>query len=77
MSNSIKFGTDGWRAVIAEDFNFRNLAIISKRCAQWVKKRGKEICLGYDNRFMSPEYAEFAAGIIQSEGVNVDLSGSP
>ncbi|MGM0568737.1 MAG: hypothetical protein ACQESB_05920, partial [Elusimicrobiota bacterium] len=43
----------------------------------WVKKRGKEICIGYDNRFMSPEYAEFAAGIIQSEGVNVDLSGSP
>ncbi len=50
----IKFGTDGWRAIIAQDFTFDNLKIVAQGIANYMKihnlsKRG--VIIGYDNRF--------------------------
>ena len=40
----IKFGTDGWRAVIGEDFTFENLKIVSQAIADYLKKNKKDLC---------------------------------
>ncbi len=77
MTDKIKFGTDGWRGIIAKDFTFGNLEIVARRTARWIKDKGGEVCIGYDNRFLSPEYASFAAAVMEKEGVKVDLSSKP
>ncbi len=77
MGGVIKFGTDGWRGIIGEEFTFANLAVVARRSAAWAKKRGGGVCIGYDNRFLSEVYADFAAGVIEQEGVKVDLSLYP
>ncbi len=68
--NGVNFGTDGWRGIIGEDFTFENLGRLALR----ISAKYRSVCIGYDNRFMSPEYAEFFSAVLQREGVNVDLS---
>ncbi len=68
--NGVNFGTDGWRGIIGEDFTFENLGRLALR----ISAKYKSVCIGYDNRFMSPEYAGFFSAVLQKEGVNVDLS---
>lgn len=75
--SGIKFGTDGWRGIIGEDFTFENLGRLANRIVEYVTPRGTGICIGYDNRFMSPEYAEFFSAVLEKEGLNVDLSDKP
>ena len=58
----IRFGTDGWRAVIAEDFTFGNLRLISQSVANFVldKHKGAEpaqVVVGYDTRVLSDRFA--------------------
>jgi len=72
----INFGTDGWRGIIAEDFTFENLGKLSLRIAKSLNG-GEKVCIGYDNRFLSPEYASFIAGILHRQGIEVDLSDCP
>ena len=76
----IRFGTDGWRALIAEDFTFENVA----RCAQglcgYLKEVGaadKGLVVGYDTRFLSPEFAETVAAVCAAQGIKVFLAGKP
>ena len=69
----IKFGTDGWRAVIAEGFTFENLGRLALRTASMLGGSGT-VSVGYDNRFFSPEYASFFSAVLEKEGVTVDLS---
>ncbi len=76
-SAEIKFGTDGWRGVIADDFTYNNLGKLAVRVAQYISTRGNKISVGYDNRFLSPEYASFFSAVLSSRGVDVDLSESP
>lgn len=76
MSN-IKFGTDGWRGIIAEDFTFENLKKVSYATALYFKNHKKiknGIVVGYDARFLSKEFAETVAVTIASTGVKVLLS---
>lgn len=80
---TIKFGTDGWRAVIADTFTFENLSILSQALAVWVKQDapridGKPLCVavGYDNRFLSKDFAETTAAILAANGIDVVLSSS-
>ena len=57
---AIKFGTDGWRAVIADEYTFENLKRISKATAIAFANHPKiknGIVLGYDTRFLSKEFA--------------------
>lgn len=72
----IKFGTDGWRAKIGEDFTFDNVGLVSYAFSKYIKEKFKnpEIVIGYDTRFLSDEFARFAADVISSEGIKVFLS---
>jgi phosphomannomutase len=78
----IKFGTDGWRAVIAEDFTFANLDRVAQATADYwnanpVKGTTKKVVIGYDRRFLSNEFAARVAEIMAANGFTVLLSDSP
>ena len=74
----IKFGTDGWRAVIADDFTFDNVRRVAGAIASYVLKNENPACgliVGYDTRFGSPLFARAAAEVLASAGIPVKLSG--
>ena len=73
----IKFGTDGWRGLIADDFTFDNLAKVALATANYFKrhKRIKNgVVVGYDSRFLSKEFAEATAIVLANKGIKVILS---
>lgn len=75
----IKFGTDGWRAVIADTYTFENVRRVSLATAKVFKDHPKiknGIVIGYDTRFLSKEFAASAAEIFGSEGIKVFLTDS-
>ncbi len=75
----VKFGTDGWRAIIADEFTFTNLKLVTLAAAEYflnLPDRKKEICLGYDTRFMSADFARYSAEIFSSKGIRVFLSNT-
>jgi phosphomannomutase len=79
---NIKFGTDGWRAVIADAFTFENLGRVAQATADyWKKKRprgtAKHIVVGYDRRFLSDQFAQRTAEILAANGFLVTLTDSP
>ena len=79
MGQIIKFGTDGWRAVIADDFTFVNLEKVAFATARYFKKHKKiknGLIIGYDARFMSKEFAEKSAEVIANAGIKVKLADS-
>jgi len=76
---AIKFGTDGWRAVIADEYTFENVKRISKATAIAFENHPKiknGIVIGYDTRFLSKEFAECSATIFSSHGIKVYLTNS-
>lgn len=77
MANPIKFGTDGWRAIIAEDFTFRNVRALAASIARHLKATGKAeqgLIVGYDTRFGSDRFAEAIAEVVMAAGVPVQLA---
>lgn len=78
---SIKFGTDGWRGVIADDFTFDNVARAAAAYANYLRDLGPKgrsgVVVGYDTRFASPEFAAVAAGVLSAAGIKVTLSDRP
>ena len=73
----IKFGTDGWRGIIAQDYTFDNVSKVALATAKSYKKHKKAkngILVGYDTRFQSQEFAERTAQVIASTGLKVILS---
>ena len=73
----IKFGTDGWRGIIADDFTFVNVAKVALATARYFRSHKKiknGLVIGYDSRFMSREFAHKAAQVIASAGVRVKLA---
>lgn len=76
----IKFGTDGWRAVIAEDFTFSNVKLVTQAIVNYVKASGKEadgLLVSYDARFLASDFAQLAAAVIEQNGLNVFLVKRP
>ena len=76
MTTEIKFGTDGWRAIIAQDFTFDNVARCSQGLADYLQDRGtaqQGLVVGYDTRFLSREFAETVAGVVAGNGIKVYL----
>jgi phosphomannomutase len=74
--NPIKFGTDGWRAVIAEDFTFDNVRICAQGLAEYLQQTGldgKGLVIGYDNRFASEDFAAATAEVAAANGIKVFL----
>ena len=67
----IKFGTGGWRAVIAEDFTKDNLRLLTAGLCRLMEKEGhagEELCVGYDRRFLSKESAHWIAEVLAGYG---------
>ena len=79
MSAPIKFGTDGWRGIIADDFTFTNVRIAAAAIANYLlahEDATKGICIGYDTRFGSPAFASAVAGVVASAGIPVRLAAA-
>jgi phosphomannomutase len=77
---SIKFGTDGWRGIIAEDFTFANARIVAQAIARYVVRgedARKGVLIGYDHRFASDRVAQAVAETISSTGTPVWLADKP
>jgi len=78
----IKFGTDGWRGVIADDFTFANVRVAAQAVAAYVHaRRGSELedpakglCIGYDTRFGSKAFARTCAEVVAASGIPVALA---
>jgi len=73
----IKFGTDGWRAVIGEGFTFPAVERVARAHARVLKEEGlKRVLVGYDRRFLSEEFAGRVSDAMREEGLEVKLAGS-
>src|SRR5437763_4479619 len=77
MIPAIKFGTDGWRGVIAEDFTFANARIVAHAIARYVVRgedARKGVIVGYDHRYASDRVAAAVAEVISASGTPVWLA---
>src|SRR5208337_2917785 len=75
----IKFGTDGWRGIIADDFTFANVRIAAEAIAAYVHARedpAKGIAIGYDTRFGSRDFALACADVVAATGIPVLLANA-
>src|SRR5690349_14383891 len=78
--SSIKFGTDGWRGVIAEDFTFANARVVAHAIARYVVRNEdarKGVLVGYDHRYSSDRVAAAVAEVISASGIPVWLADKP
>jgi len=78
----IKFGTDGWRAVIAEDFTFSNVERVAQAVADYwsanpVSDTERKVVVGYDRRFLSNEFGQRAAEVLAGNDFKVILTPDP
>ena len=76
----IRFGTDGWRALIADEFTFENVARCAGGLCAYLKDVGtadRGLVVGYDTRFLSPEFAETVAAVCAGQGIKVFLADKP
>lgn len=74
---SIKFGTDGWRAVISEDFTFGNLRLVAQAIAQYILEESPDqprCVVGFDTRFLSDRYAQEVACVMAGNGIQTWLA---
>ncbi len=80
MDKTIKFGTDGWRAVIAEDFTFDNVRACAQGVANYLNQAGlakQGLIIGYDTRFASEDFAAAAAEVLAGNKIKVNLCSKP
>ncbi len=75
-TTEIKFGTDGWRGIIAQNYTFKNLKIVSQSVADYLGP-GKKVAVGFDTRFMSARFAEVVSDILMNNGIEALLSDRP
>ena len=79
MANQINFGTDGWRAIIADGFTFKNVDLVTCAIGKFVLKNHSKdlpILIGYDTRFLAGNFANSSASELTSLGLNVLISNS-
>src|SRR6185503_1721042 len=80
MTDIIKFGTDGWRGVIADDYTFENLRRAAQGFASYLVEKGKQeewVVVGYDKRFHSENFAASAAEVLAANGLKVYITEGP
>ncbi|MCX7916477.1 MAG: phosphoglucomutase/phosphomannomutase family protein, partial [Verrucomicrobiae bacterium] len=75
----IRFGTDGWRGVMADDFTAENVRRVAQATANyWLSQRlSPRAIVGYDNRFQSDMFARLVAEVFSGNGISVYLSSCP
>src|SRR6266550_2274158 len=77
MPQEIKFGTDGWRGIIADDFTFDNVRRVAGAIASYVlnhEEPGRGVVVGYDTRFASQRAARIAAEVLAGAGIAIKLA---
>ncbi len=70
----IKFGTSGWRDIIADNFTFENVRIVAQAVADYIKEKEMEdngVVVGYDTRFMARDFALEAAKVLGANGIKI------
>ncbi len=79
VESPVKFGTSGWRGIIAETFTFANVRLAAAGIAHYLLARRERphVVVGYDTRFMSERFAAAAAEILNSHGVVTDVAVRP
>jgi phosphoglucomutase len=79
MAATIKFGTSGWRAIIADDFTFPNVRLAVAAIADHVRSRNEKptLIVGHDTRFFAEEFTKTAADILREHGIHVLLCQGP
>ena len=73
----VKFGTDGWRGIIADDFTYANVRVAARAIAHYVLKHEEPksgVCIGYDTRFGSRAFAVVVAEVLSNAGIPVALA---
>ncbi len=73
----VKFGTDGWRGIIADDFTYENVRVAAGAIAQYVieeENPAAGLCIGYDTRFGSHSFAKIVAEVVAAAGIPVFLA---
>lgn len=81
--SKIKFGTDGWRAVISDEFTFENVATVGQAISDFVKARRepiyrkRKLVIGFDTRFLSDKYAEIIACVLAANGIKSVVAEKP
>ncbi len=75
MTDPIKFGTDGWRAVIGREYTFANLERVAQAYADYLLQSNPSprVVIGYDRRFLSELFAARAAEVLAGNGAHVSL----
>ncbi|MGH9325334.1 MAG: phosphoglucomutase/phosphomannomutase family protein [Terriglobia bacterium] len=78
-ASAIKFGTSGWRGVIAEDFTFANVRVAAAAIAHYLVGQSSHprVIVGYDTRFLSEKFAAAAGEILASHGIEVHSTVHP
>lgn len=78
---NIRFGTSGWRAIIADDFTFENVRLVTEAICSSLKESfgeaGQTLIVGHDSRFMGERFSEVAADIAKRKGFRVLLCEGP
>ena len=73
----VKFGTDGWRGIIADDFTYANVRVAAAAIANYVlahEDAAAGVCIGYDTRFGSRSFAKVVAEVLAGAGIPVALA---
>jgi alpha-D-glucose phosphate-specific phosphoglucomutase len=78
---NIRFGTSGWRAIIADDFTFENVRLVTEAICSYLKESSdgtaQTLIVGHDSRFMGEKFSEVAAEIAKRKGFRVLLCENP
>src|SRR5713226_2303019 len=79
MADQIKFGTDGWRGIVADDFTFANVRRVAQGAAEYMRSRSKDplAVVGYDCRFASEDFARTVADVFAANGVRTLMFDRP
>jgi phosphomannomutase len=75
--SAVKFGTDGWRGIIADDFTYANVRVAARAIANYVLKHEEPkcgVCIGWDTRFGSRNFARLVAEVMANAGIPVQLA---
>ena len=78
---TIRFGTSGWRSIIADDFTFANVRLVTESICRYLKDNFEEkqqtLIVGHDSRFMGEKFAAVAAEIARRKGFRVLVCENP
>ncbi len=79
MADQIKFGTDGWRGIVADDFTFANVRRVAQGAAEYMRSRSRDplAVVGYDCRFASEDFARTVADVFAANGLRTLIFDRP